>query len=95
VPAFIATALVDAARTAADLSLSFQAQSSWRPAQVPAVAWDGIGFVTLTAAASWLATRRGATSIHHHLEAAFGRSFCCRRHRTRLRRVLLITRGTA
>jgi hypothetical protein len=74
VPAFIATALVDAARTAVDRSLSFQAQSSWRPAQVPAVEWESIGCVTLTAAASWFATRRRATSIHHRLETAFGRS---------------------
>jgi hypothetical protein len=35
------------ARTAADLSLSFQAQSSWRRAHIPAVAWDDIAFVTL------------------------------------------------
>jgi hypothetical protein len=27
--------------------LSFQAQSSWRRAHIPAVAWDDIAFVTL------------------------------------------------
>jgi hypothetical protein len=52
-----------------------QAQSSWRRARVPAVAWESIGCVTLTAAAPRFATRRGATSIHHRSSPPSGGLF--------------------